>query len=261
MKDDVERIIYYDDPLTDEFSKAKITPKRIDGNYKYIRGGFFGRLAHFFWYRAIAFPLAKAYLKIKFGQKILNKKLLKPYKKDGYFIYGNHTQDVADALIPSFVCRPKNVYVIVHPNNVSMPYLGKITPYLGAIPLPDDAAATKNFLSAVKTRLIEKCAICIYPEAHIWPYYTDIRPFTDASFRYPVKYKKPAFCFTNTYVKKKAGGKVKIITYVDGPFFANENLSAEEQRKEMRDKIYSAMKERSKNSNAEIIKYVRRPAK
>ena len=36
-----QQIIYYDDEQNDEFSKAKIKAKRIDGNYKYVRDGFF----------------------------------------------------------------------------------------------------------------------------------------------------------------------------------------------------------------------------
>ena len=29
------KTIYYDDELNNEFSEAQITPKKIDGNYKY----------------------------------------------------------------------------------------------------------------------------------------------------------------------------------------------------------------------------------
>ena len=31
-----EKIIYYEDELNDEFSTAKIEPRKIDENYKYI---------------------------------------------------------------------------------------------------------------------------------------------------------------------------------------------------------------------------------
>ena len=70
-----------------------------------------------------------------------------------HFLYGNHTNDIADALIPSLSCFPKDVSVIVHPNNVSMPFLGRITPFLGALPLPDDAKAAKNFNKAIKHKI------------------------------------------------------------------------------------------------------------
>lgn len=255
---ETRKVIYYSDPLGDEFSTAKITPKRIDGNYKYIRGGPFKRFTHFFWYRIVGVPLAKIYLKIKFAHRIENRAALKPYKKTGYFIYGNHTQDIADALIPTFVCAPKDVYVIVHANNVSMPFLGRVTPSMGALPLPDDKEATRNFLQAVTTRIKQGKTVCIYPEKHIWPYYTDIRPFESGPMRYPAKLLTPVFCFTNTYRHRRRGKGVKIVTYVDGPFFPDETLSTAERREQLRLAVYSAMKNRAKNSTVKVIEYKER---
>lgn len=253
-----QKVIYYDDLLNDEFSTAQIEPRRIDENYVYIHKGLFKKLTHFFWYRIVATPLAWLYLKIKFRHKIINRGVLKGVK-DGYFLFGNHTQAIADALIPSMISYPKHTYVIVHPNNVSMPVLGRITPSLGALPLPDDKTAAENFIRAVKTRVEEGKAVCIYPEAHIWPYYTKIRPFGEKSFRYPVNYGKPTYCFTNTYQKRgKRGQKVRLVTYVDGPFYPDGTKSAQEGRKELRDKVYAAMCERAKNSDIQIIKYEKR---
>lgn len=253
-----EKIIYYTDELNDEFSGDNIKPKKIDGNYKYHSNSLFYKICHFFFYRVIATPLAYIYLKLKFHHKIKNKKCVKAYKKSGYFLYGNHTQNIGDAVIPSFITIPKDVYLIVHPNNVSMPVLGKITPFLGALPLPDDFKASKNFVTALEKRLNEKNAVVVYPEAHIWPYYTKIRPFTDASFRYPVNLKLPVFSFVNTYRKRKHGKGVNIVTVVDGPFFADESLPPKEQRKKLRDEVYFSMVKASEKSDIEVIKYIKK---
>ncbi len=250
-----KKVVIYHDELNDEFSPAQITAKKIDKDYVYIYNSKFKKFTHFFWYRIVAFPLAKIYLFFKFSHKIKNRKILKPYRKQGYFIYANHTQPTADALIPTMVAFPKQVYVIVHPNNVSMPVLGKVTPSLGALPLPDDLDATKNFVKAIEQRIKENKCIMIYPEAHIWPYYTKIRNFVDTSFRYPLKYDTPTFCFTNTYQKTKIFKRVKLVTYVDGPFFANKELDNKSQRKDLRDQVYKAMCERSKLSTNEKIIY------
>ena len=153
---------------------------------------------------------------------------------------------------------PKENYVIVHPNNVSMPYLGKITPSLGALPLPDDMTAYRNFLSAVERRISEKKTVVIYPEAHIWPFYTKIRRFGDASFAYPVKQGTPVFCFTNTYQKRRFSKKPKIVTYIDGPFYPDKSLSKKEQRRDLCDRVYEAMCERAKSSNVVWIEYIKK---
>ncbi len=248
------RIVYYTDEHNDEFSTAKITPKKIDGGYKYIRDkGFFGRLAAFFLYRVIAVPLAYVYLKIKFKHKIVGKEKLEGV--GAAFIYGNHTQAIADALIPTFISRPKKAYVIVHPNNVSMPVLGRLTPYMGALPLPDGLSAARNFNAVIRELSAKKNRIFIYPEAHIWPYFTGIRSFPSDSFSYPIKLDAPVFCFTNTYQKRKRGSRVKIVTYVDGPFYKNEELSGAACREELRLRAYECMSSRSELSDAVLVEY------
>ncbi len=252
-----QKIVYYRDELADEFAGDSITAKKIDGHYRYMREGIGGRLLHAFWYRIVATPLAFLYLKLHFGHRIVGKGLLRKSGKNGYFLYGNHTHNLADALIPTMAAAPKDACVIVHPNNVSMPALGRITPYLGALPLPDDAEAGKHFLQAVKAHADKKRCIMIYPEAHIWPYYTDIRPFTDASFRYPVMHKKPVYCLTNTYQKRRHRRTPRIVTYIDGPFYPDDTLPRKEQQRKLRDQAYVSMKRRAKENTAFLIKYVK----
>lgn len=249
------KVIVYRDELNDEFSEAQITPKKIGDDYVYLHTSLWKRFTHFFWYRVVATPTAVLYLKGSFHHRIVNRKVLKPYRKTGYFLYGNHTQDIGGAFIPSMVTFPKTAYVIVHPNNVSMPFLGRVTASMGALPLPDTMRANRNFVQAVETRFREGNAIVIYPEAHIWPYYTKIRPFPDASFSYPLRLNSPVFCFTDTYQKRKFGKKPRIVTYVDGPFFPNSDLPLAARRADLRDRVYQTMCERSKRSEVEYIKY------
>ncbi len=249
------KVIYYEDELNDEFSTAVIAPKMIDEKYQYINTGKWKKLTHFFWYRMIATPLAYLYMKIYFGHKIINRHIVKEEGKTGWFIYGNHTHFMADALVPSLISIPKDTYVIVHPNNVSMPVLGRITPSLGAVPLPDTPEAAKKFVQAVEKRIEQKNAVAIYPEAHIWPYYTKIRPFKETAFRYPVKCKVPVYCFTNTYQKRRFRKTPRMVTYVDGPFYPDEKLNRKMQQKQLREQVYETMVNRSKQNNVQIIRY------
>lgn len=254
MADNGNRVIYYNDELNDEFSKAQIEPIKIDEKYEYVPKNIFWKTGHFFVYRFLATPFAFIYTKIAFLLKVKNKKVLKK-AKNGYFIYANHTQEFADAFIPSVVTFPKRAYVIVHPNNVSMKGLKTLIPLLGALPLPDDFAAAKNFMNAIKLRCRQKKAIVIYPEAHIWPFFNGIRNFKSESFKYPIIFDKPVFAFTNVYKKRKHGKKPKIIAYVDGPFYPDESLNKRENEIFLRNCVYNAMKERSAQSDIEYIKY------
>ena len=255
-----QQIIYYSDELNDEFSTIKIIPRKIDETYKYGDNSFMWNFLHVFWYNIVFKPATIFYFKFILGHKIIGREKLKSFKKKPYFLYGNHTNTACDPFIPSLLSKPNDIFVIVHANNVSMPFLGRINRYLGAVPLPDGLSATKNFMETIKLRISQNHPVCIYPEAHIWPYYTKIRPFTDLSFRYPVQYETATFCFTNTYQKRRFR-KPRIVTYIDGPFYADENLSSKEKKTKLRNMVYNTMVDRSKNNNVEIIKYIKKEDK
>lgn len=251
-------IIYYSDELNDEFSSAQIVPRVIDQNYKYSRS-FLWNGCSWIIQNILSMPIKIGYAKIKFRHKFVGKEKLKVCKKTGYFIYANHTQAFADTFIPSLANYPKRNFLIVNPENISMKPFGWLVEMLGAIPVPGNKTAMKNFLEIINKRINKNCSITIYPEAHIWPYYTKIRPFKSVSFAYPVEMNKPVFCITNTYQKRgKNGDKVRIVSYVDGPFYADENLVTVKQKKEdLRNRVYECMVRKSRNSNIEVIKYVK----
>ena len=255
----MNKIIYYEDELNDEFSKSSIEPRIIDENYKYVHKNPLWNLCSFVLQNILSVPIKILYAKIKFRIKYIGKEKIKTYRNEGYFIYGNHTQPFADTFIPSIPMYPKRNFLIVNPVNISLKGTGTLVEMLGAMPIPSNKSAMKNFLNAIKQKTNKGYAITIYPEAHIWPYYTKIRPFKDVSFKYPVQLEKPAFCITNTYQSYgRNNQKIKIVSYIDGPFFPSKELTLKEQQKELRNKIYNCMDERSKNSNIEHIKYIKK---
>lgn len=255
----MSKIIYYEDELNDEFSKSSIEPRIIDENYKYVHKNPLWNLCSFVLQNILSVPIKILYAKIKFRIKYIGKEKIKPYRNEGYFIYGNHTQPFADTFIPSIPMYPKRNFFIVNPVNISLKGTGTLVEMLGAMPIPSNKSAMKNFLEAIKQKMNKGYAITIYPEAHIWPYYTKIRPFKDVSFKYPIQLEKPAFCITNTYQSYgKNNKKIKIVSYIDGPFYPNKELTLKEQQKELRNKIYNCMEERSENSNIEHIKYIKK---
>lgn len=255
-----KEIIYYKDELNEEFSTAKIVPRKIDENYKYIHKSVIWNAIAFLLQNVLSVPIKFLYAKIKFKIKYVGKEKLKPYKKQGYFIYGNHTQIFADTFITSNTNYPKKNFFIVNPENVSMKFLGNIVEMLGAIPIPGNKEAMKNFLEVIEKRIKDGNSVTIFPEAHIWPYYTKIRPFKTVSFKYPVQLNVPTFSVTNTYQSYgKNNDKVRIVTYVDGPFFPDDECKTmKEKQQNLRDKVYKKMVERSQNSNIEVIKYVKK---
>ncbi|HBF86565.1 MAG TPA: hypothetical protein DDW54_02680 [Clostridiales bacterium] len=249
------RIIYYKDELNDEFADTQKKETKIGKDFKYIRKSLVWRFFAFIAYRVIMTPIAFIHCKVKFSLKVIGKEKLKPFRKKGVFIYGNHTLQAGDAFIPNVVTFPKKTYVVVKSANLSTRGTKTFITMNGAIPIPTEISAMRNFLGALEKRSVEGSAIMIYPEAHIWPYYTGIRPFKSVSFAYPVKFGDPAFCTTVTYRKRKRRETPKIVVYLDGPFYADKTLPTKEATEKLRNEIYEQMLKRAKSSDYEYIEY------
>ena len=252
-----QKVLYYSDELNDELAPATIQSRVIDEKFKYKKGLIWNACSLFI-QNVLSMPIKWGYLRIKFRHKFIGKEKLKECKKQGYFMYANHTQPFADTFIPSVADYPKRNFLIVNPVNISLRGTGTLVEMLGAIPIPSDIKAMKNFLATIEEKIKNKNSITIYPEAHIWPYYTKIRPFKAVSFKYPVKLNAPAYCITNTYQSYgRHNNKIQLVSYVDGPFYPNEELPLKERQQDLRDRVYEKMVERSRNNNVEHIKYVK----
>lgn len=253
-----QQTIYYHDELNEELSGITRPPKFIADDYRYIRKNPVWNLLAFIAYRIIMTPAAWLYCKLKLHLRIENREVLRPYRRKGYFLYGNHTQAPGDGYLPTLITFPKKSYEIANSDNVALPGLEQFMLMIGAMPIPSGLGGYKNFLGAIEKRIVSHHCVAIYPEAHIWPYYTEIRPFKSTSFRYPVKLRDPSFCFTTTYQERRPGRPPKATVYVDGPFFPNEQLSPKEQEKDLRNRIYDTMQQRSRLSTCRYIRYVRK---
>ncbi len=254
------KTIYYTDELNDEFSTFTTKARKIDENWDYDDNATGKKVARFFIYRILIHPMAAFYSRIIFRRTIVGKKLLKPYRRTGIFMYGNHTQPLGDAFMQACITYPRTNYVLVHPNNLDVPFFGRLTPALGALPIPDTISAYRNFKAAIEDKIRRRHPVVIYPEAHIWPYYTKIRPFVDTSFAYPVSLDAPVFCFVNAYKRSRLFKRPRIVTYIGGPFFADKELDAKAARRKLRDQVHKRMTELATNSDIELITYIKKEA-
>lgn len=258
-----QSVIYYSDLLNDDFANTNIKTKAPSKRFQYLPKNPIWRIFSFLLYRLIATPLAFLYSKIFYHTKIVNRKAMRKAKRQGCFCYANHTGMAYDALHPTRIVFPKRAYLLSHPDSLSIPGLGTVVHMLGSLPLYSDYAHTKQCLEAISALIKKKECVYIYPEAHIWPYCTFIRPFDDRSFRYPVKENAPVYACTTTFSRKRFSlfrHLPKISIYVDGPFYPDQNLPVRERQKKLRDAVYQAMVERSKNNSVELVKYIEKKA-
>ncbi|MCR5184703.1 MAG: glycosyltransferase [Bacilli bacterium] len=236
---------YYRDPLNDDFALNGIEARTLPRNFKYIHKNPFFRIGEFFMYYIIAKPVAWIANKITCRQKFKNHLSVSKKQLKGAFIYANHTQTSADAYTPNLIFHQKN-NIIAGREAFSIPGIRTLVQMLGGVPLPYNMDEKVKFVKAVQYLSKKGQHIAIYPEAHIWPFYTGIRPFVAASFRYPVIANKPVICLTSTYVpvgKKKK--RWRLVTHIDGPFYPDNELDQPSAIKKLRDEVYEVMINRS----------------
>lgn len=255
QKEQKRKVIYYSDELNDDFAGTNIEQQKLPDDFKYINNNLFYKIGAFLitW---IITPIIFLVNKIMYHQKFINKRVLKRVKSSGYFVYINHTNACLDAFTPQILSCPKKAYIICNPDATSIKGIRTLVLMLGAIPLPTSTNLTFGYIDCIKERIKQKSVITIYPEAHIWPYYTDIRPFKADSFIYPVDTNKPVFCFTNIYKKRKIGKKPKVVTYIDGPFYSDPSISKKENMMNLRNKVYETMKKRVDSNPTYKYKYI-----
>lgn len=233
----------------DDFVTNKNQNYKIKKNYKWINNNVLYKIISFLLYipfSIISIIYTKCILKVKF----VNKKILK--NKKNYFLYANHTQVKGDAFNPVTAILPVKPYIIVNKANLGIKILGKLLPYLGALPIPDDIHQMQEFIKSIN-KLSKTNPIIIYPEAHVWPYCTFIREFKQTSFEFPVINNIPSYTMTTTYQKGKR--KPKITIYFDGPFYPDNLETKKEKIKSLHSKVYNSMVKNSKNSTYNYITY------
>ena len=244
---------YYSDEVNDDFAMAKIKVNKHDPHFKYVHTNLVWRFIATIIYRCIGIPVAFLINKIGFGQRIKNKRILKKNKHKGYFVYVNHTHGLLDAFTPSQLSF-KRAYIIVSRETVSIPGIKGLVSMFGAIPVYNSFDEVSDFNNCIKTRIQQGNCIAIYPEAHIWPRYTKIRPFKKDSFRYPVDLKAPIYVLTNTWQKRRFTKSLKVVSYLSGPILPDENLPRKEAIEELRNRVLYEMT-RVTSSVKQIDKY------
>lgn len=248
------RTTYYYEDYSDDFVESARQDETLPEDYRWIHKSIFYRLISAVLYGA-ALLFALIYGKFVLHIHVENRKALKRAGKTGCFLYGNHTQPMGDVFGPALYCFPRRMSAIASSSNLGIPVIGKLLPMLGGLFIPDSMGQMKSFMEAIRYHVEKKRCIVIYPEAHVWPWCTFIRPFQATAFRFPVLYHVPAFCMTTTYQQRKHGRKPKIVVYIDGPFLAESGKNNREQQMDLHDRIYACMESRSQMSTCEYIRY------
>ncbi len=258
-KNEEQKIVYYSDPLNDDFGGIQFKRKPVDNNFKFAHKNVIWRFFSFIVYYVFAMPAVWFYEIFLSRVKYVNKKAIRKIKQP-YYLYANHTAMFHDACAPSVITFPRRNKLIASSNAISIKGVKNLVQMVGAMPVPDGLNGMPKFLKAMEWYHKKKYVITIYPEAHSWPYYTGVRPFKDSSFMYPINTNSPVVaCFT-AYSEPKGlfsnKRKVNKTVYLSDPIYPDLSKPKKVAQKEVRDKVYEFMLEKSKLSTYEYIKYL-----
>lgn len=256
-----ERVFYYeseeDDPIKTSEQEKKVEVGLPEG-YEFIPKNPFVRM-----YSSVLFRLFRVfgrYYECGYWQaKFYGREKLKEARGKGYVIYANHTNPFHDVFGPA-IAADRRIFTVISPVNLKVPGIGKYLPLIGGMPLGKTKGEKQAFNEAVDKRLAQKNCLVIYPEAHVWPFATNIRKFPagDRSFKYATRNNLPIFTMTTTYHRrkdKKHGDLPRMDIYIDGPFWPSPERSEDENRADLAKKAYESMLKWSKKNTYEYIEY------
>lgn len=230
---------------------------RLPEDYQWVREGFPARLRYRCAYSLVTL-LGLPYLRLRMKAKVSGGDKVKAVPKgQGIFIYCNHTMEVGDVILPAALSGGRRCWTVVSESNFGLPGIGPLLPWVGALPTGRSASDAKRLSEAVASRSARGGCICIFPEAHLWPYYTEIRPFGSAPFHYPAVLGTPCFAACTTYRRPRHGRRPDVRIILDGPFYPDMSLGLRERKEELMRRVRESLERSAASSDFRYARYNR----
>lgn len=252
MRFKMGQTVYYSDPAEDIVE----TPQQnfqLPANYQWATSALQTKIRHLFQFLIQLF--ARFYCRWILHIHYVNRQLLKNHPQ-GCYLYANHTQQTGDVFSP--FCVTNHPAIIISPANLGIPVVGRLLPAGGALPIPSGLHQLKQLNEAVYQRVDGGETAVIYPESHLWPYATKIRPLNQSSFHYPAHHPAPVYTMTTTYQKSKWHRHPNVTVYLDGPFQPDTKLSTKARQKKLQQQVSAQLQLRSQSSTYQYVIYKRR---
>ena len=242
--------------FSDDFVKTKtVCSVVVDEKYKYIPKSKIVRFFRNCLYYIFAYPAVKIIDRIYYGVKIYGKKNLKGIR--GALLVGNHSSVFDGCFASVEVSGPRKNYIVANKDAIEVPVGRFFTKAFGALPVPDTARGLINLNNSVVELLNKGNRVTVFPEAHIWPYYTGLRPFPSVSFHYAVKANVPVVPFVISYRlrngKNKMAKKPKINITILKPIYPDQTLPSSVSKEKLAENSYLQIKNILDNANAPAL--------
>lgn len=258
------KTIYWSDENNDDFDEVGLKRPPVPKGYHYKRTNPINNFFSDWFYFGFAIPLIHIGMLVH-GIKVKGRENLKEVRHKGVFIYSNHVALSDVTKFQTRVFRFRRVNILGYSDTLSMPVVRNLCRALGYLPLPlkgdldNMIALNEAYRFYIQDK---KQAVLIFPEAHIWPYYTKIRTFRAGSFNYPATLKAPILPVVTTWRKVWYSKKPKQTLYILPAIYPKEEYTQAENKQYLYDECLKAMKEKSEAiKQYEYIKYIKKDEK
>lgn len=241
-KDGIER----PDKPDENILKIKHDKRNLnfDSTYNFRPRNIFFRLWSMF-FRGLAIAVFNPFMVFKYKMKTYGAENLKTLKKQGkksFVITCNHVHMFDDVSIGSNLFCWRKIYFTTLDRNIRRRFVGFFLRSLGGIPIPSSSiSGMKKFNEDISFLLKKGKPVLYNPEASLWPYYREIRPFKRGAFVTAVNNDVPVLPIVVTFKrKKKRNGKYKYKLYftICPHIEADKSLSVKQATEKLMNQTY-----------------------
>ncbi len=217
---------------------------RVDKNYRFVNRNIFFRFFSNLLFYLVALPLLDLVSKLFFGLRIEGKRNLR-YLKGGAITVTNHIH-VLDSPMVACCLFPRKPFFATLKSNFEIPVIRHLVRLLGGVPIPESPKALHAFMESMRKELEKGRVVHFYPEASLWPWHDELRPFRNGAFHLAVKSDVPVVPMVFTYrdagkLRRKLRKKPLITMKVGQPAYPQQTGSERARVLEMRSAVRNTM--------------------
>ena len=217
---------------------------RVDERYRFVNRNIFFRLGSALLFYVIAVPLLDIVARLFFGLKITGKKNMR-YLKGGAVTVTNHVH-ILDSPMVACTLFPRKPFFATLKANFEIPVVRRLVRLLGGVPIPESPKALHAFMESMRVQLEKGRIVHFYPEASLWPWHDELRPFRNGAFHLAVRSDVPVLPMVFTFREPgKLMGKLRkkplVTLRIGAPEYPVKTGSERSRVLQMRSAVQEAM--------------------
>lgn len=224
-------------------TKLRTTRKLvIDENFTFVKKGCW----HRFWawmHRISALVFLWPFLRMRYGIKVLNRKIAKQLKHKGAVIVSNHIHPLDIQMIATSIFGMRKVYWLTLEQNFNLSVHWMIG-NSGGIPIPENQNAKAKFFQETNQLLKDGNILHICPEGSLCDNCEELRPFKDGAFRYSYSNNVPILPVTLQiqYKDERRQRRPRYVIKLNELIYPNTKAEQPIEIQTLKQKVYNSLK-------------------